>query len=89
MLGVVVAAAGAVGLTIARRVRYDTIDRDGKITIRHSGRLLHLGIGTAHARTEITALIHNNEATIACQTTGQVLAEFTLDPTRNYQRKNS
>ncbi|SEJ72302.1 Transposase InsO and inactivated derivatives, partial [Demequina mangrovi] len=37
------------------RVRYDTVDADGKITIRHSGRLLHLGIGRAHARTEIIA----------------------------------
>lgn len=70
------------------RVRYDTIDPDGKITLRHSGRLLHLGIGRAHSRTEIIALIHNNNATIACQTTGEILAEFILDPTRNYQRKN-
>lgn len=70
------------------RVRYDTIDHDGKITIRHSGRLLHLGIGRAHSRTEIIALIHNNDATIACQTTGEIIAEFTLDPTRGYQRKN-
>ena len=70
------------------RVRYDTIDRDGKITIRHSGRLLHLGIGRAHARTEIIALIHNSEATISTRDTGEVIADFTLDPTRGYQRKN-
>lgn len=70
------------------RVRYDTIDRDGKITIRHSGRLLHLGIGRAHTRTEIIALIHNDHAIISTRDTGEILAEFTLDPTRNYQRKN-
>ena len=70
------------------RVRYDTIDRDGKITLRHSGQLLHLGIGRAHSRTEIIALIHNNDTTIAARDTGEILATFTLDPTHNYQRKN-
>lgn len=62
------------------RVRYDTIDHDGKITIRHSGRLLHLGIGRAHTRTEIIAPIHNNEAIISTRDTGEVIADFTLNP---------
>ncbi|GMM96719.1 integrase core domain-containing protein [Microbacterium luteum] len=70
------------------RVRYDTIDRDGKTTIRHSGRLLHLGIGRAHSRTEIIALIHNDHAIISARGSGEILADFTLDPTRGYQRKN-
>lgn len=70
------------------RVRYDTIDRDGKITIRHSGRLLHLGIGRAHTRVEIIALIHNNDAIISTRDTGEILAEFTLNPSHGYQRKN-
>ena len=69
------------------RVRYDTIDRDGKISLRHHGRMLHLGIGRAHARAEIICLIHNNDATVITND-GTVLAEFTLDPNRNYQRKN-
>lgn len=47
-----------------------------------------LGIGGAHSRTEIIALIHNNNATITCHTTGEILAELTLDPTRGYQREN-
>lgn len=70
------------------RVRYDTIDRDGKISLRHCGRILHLGIGRAHTRVETICLIHNNEATISTRDTGEILAEFTLDPTRGYQRKN-
>ena len=69
------------------RVRYDTIDRDGKISLRHHGRMLHLGIGRAHARTEIICLIHNNDATVITDT-GEIIAEFSLDPTRGYQRKN-
>lgn len=70
------------------RVRYDTIDDTGKISLRHSGRMLHLGIGRIHARTEIICLIHNDNATVITTDTGEVLAGFTLDPTRDYQRKN-
>jgi transposase InsO family protein len=70
------------------RVRYDTIDNEGKITIRYAGRLHHLGIGRRHARTEIICLIHNLDATVINSSTGLVLAEFTIDPTRNYQPKN-
>lgn len=70
------------------RVRYDTIDHSGKISIRHSGRLLHLGIGRAHARTEIICLVHNTDATVIHMTTGEILSEHALDPTRDYQPKN-
>jgi transposase InsO family protein len=72
----------------AWRVRYDTIDRDGKISLRHSGRMLHLGIGRAHARAEIICLIHNNDAIISARDTGEILAQFTLNPAHGYQRKN-
>ncbi len=69
------------------RVRYDTIDTDGKISLRLAGRLLHLGIGRAHARSEIICLIHNLDATVLTHD-GLVLAEFTLNPQRDYQPKN-
>lgn len=69
------------------RVRYDTIDADGKISLRHSGRMLHLGIGRAHARTEAIVLIHNDNATVITPT-GTTLATYTLSPERGYQRKN-
>lgn len=69
------------------RVRYDTIDADGKISLRHSGRMLHLGVGRAHARTEAIVLIHNDHATVITPT-GATLATYTLNPERGYQRKN-
>lgn len=69
------------------RVRYDTIDNSGTITIRHQGRLIHLGVGRAHARTEIICLIHNSDATVITND-GLVLAEFTLNAAHDYQRKN-
>ena len=61
--------------------------RDGQISLRHSGRLLHLGIGRAHARTEIICLVHNDQATVIDTDPGDVLTEHTLDPARTYRRK--
>jgi hypothetical protein len=57
----------------------------------------HLGIGRAHARTDITCLIHSDNATVihptTCPETGgnltcEILGEYTLDPSHGYQRKN-
>lgn len=70
------------------RVRYDIVDRAGKISLRHSGRLLHLGIGRAHARAEIVCMVHNDHATVVNADTGEILSEHTLDPSHSYQRKN-
>lgn len=70
------------------RVRYDTVDAHGKITLRYGNRMLHLGIGRPHARTEVIALIHNTDATVITLD-GTVLGEFDINPDRNYQpRKN-
>lgn len=62
------------------RVRYDIVDRGGKISLRHSGHMLHLHIGRAHARTEIICLVHNDQATVINADTREVLTEHTLDP---------
>src|SRR5699024_12593539 len=70
------------------RVRYYFVDPAGKISLRHSGRMLLLGIGRAHTRTEIICLIHNDHATVINANTGEVLTEHTLEATRTYQRKN-
>ena len=67
-------------------MRYDTVDGDGKITIRYHGKLLHLGVGRAHNRTEVIALIHNADATVIT-TDGTVLSEHALNPNHGYQPK--
>jgi len=69
------------------QVRYDIVDASGTITLRYAGKLRHLGIGRAHARTEVICLVHNHEATVITHT-GDVLAEFIIDTGRDYQNKN-
>ncbi|MEO8709572.1 MAG: integrase core domain-containing protein, partial [Lacisediminihabitans sp.] len=68
------------------RVRYDQVDQGGKVSLRYGNRMLHLGIGRAHARTEIIILIHNHEATII-SLNGTVLGDYTIDPKRLIGKK--
>jgi transposase InsO family protein len=67
------------------RVRRDIIDKTGCVTLRHGGRLYHIGIGRAHARTHIILLVQDLHIRIIGAATGELLRELTLDPTRNYQ----
>ena len=67
------------------RVRTDRVDQAGSITLRHNGRLHHIGIGRIHHRTRVLILVHDSNITIINAATGEVLRELTLDPTRDYQ----
>jgi transposase InsO family protein len=67
------------------RVRTDRVDQAGSITLRHNGRLHHIGIGRIHHRTRVLILVQDSNITIINAATGEVLREVTLDPTRDYQ----
>gem|GEM_PF-1439690 len=69
------------------RVRHDKVDPDGHATLRYAGKLLHLGIGRAHTGATIIILIHANNTIVINKTTGEIIAEHTIDPTHNYQPK--
>ena len=70
------------------RIRHDIIDTDGKLTLRHNGRLHHIGIGRTHARTPIIMIIHDLNIRVTNATTGEILRELTLDTTKDYQPQN-
>lgn len=67
------------------RVRRDIIDTDGKLTLRHNGRLHHIGIGRTHARTPILMLINGLHIRIIHATTGELIRELILNPAVDYQ----
>ena len=69
------------------RIRTDRVDTDGKVTLRHAGRLRHLGIGRAHKHKRIILLVRDADVTAVEHGTGEILAEFTIDPARGYQPK--
>jgi transposase InsO family protein len=67
------------------RVRRDIVDTDGKITLRHHGRLHHIGVGRTHARTPILMLINGLDIRIIHATTGEIITELKLNPAVDYQ----
>jgi len=67
------------------RTRHDIVDTTGKLTLRVDGRLIHLGIGRAHARTRVLVLVHDLDVRVINHATGELLAEHAIDLTSNYQ----
>lgn len=71
------------------RVRRDRVDQFGKLTLRHAGRLHHIGLGRTHAHTRVLILIHDLDIRIINAVTGELIHQLTLDPTRDYQPRNT
>jgi transposase InsO family protein len=68
------------------RLRYDTTDATGRMTLRRAGRLHHLKVGAGHARRRVLALIDEREVTIVALDTGEVLSTHRIEPDRGYWR---
>ena len=67
------------------RVRRDVVDNHGKLTLRHAGRLHHIGIGRTHARTPVLMLINGRDIRIIHASTGELIRELILNPALDYQ----
>lgn len=67
------------------RVRTDRVDSYGKLTVRHAGRLHHIGIGHRWATTPVLMLIADLHIRIITTPGGQLIRELTLDPSTDYQ----
>jgi transposase InsO family protein len=67
------------------RVRRDVVDSDGKLTLRHNGRLHHIGVGRTHARTPILMLINDLDIRIIQAHTGELIRDLILNPAIDYQ----
>lgn len=66
------------------RLRNDVVDKHGKLSLRHNGKMHHIGIGRPYAGTAIRMLIHEREIRVIT-TAGELLAELTLDEEKDYQ----
>lgn len=70
---------------VHHRVRRDIVDKAGKVTLRHHGRLFKIGIGRPWARTPIIMLIADLDIRVLDAATGEIIRALTLDTTRTYQ----
>jgi transposase InsO family protein len=67
------------------RVRHDRIDDSGCVTLRVNGTMHHIGIGRTQARTHVVLLVQDLHVRIVNATTGELLRELDIDPTKDYQ----
>jgi transposase InsO family protein len=66
------------------RVRRDRIDNTGKVTLRYHSKLVHLGVGRRYRNTRVMLLVADRHVRVI-NLDGELLAEFTIDPTKQYQ----
>ena len=67
------------------RVRRDRVDKAGTVTLRVHGKLHHIGVGRIHSGTHVIMLVHELHVRVVQAATGELLRDFTLNPTRDYQ----
>jgi len=68
------------------RIRTDTVDVRGHVTLRYLGKLRHLNVGWAYRGRSIRLFILDDVVTFATDD-GEFIGETRLDPNRDYQPK--
>lgn len=66
------------------RVRRDRIDKSGRVTLRYRSKLIHIGVGRAHAGTRVLLLVADRDVRVVTED-GELLRQLTIDPTKDYQ----
>ena len=74
------------GITVPaqHRVRRDRVDSGGNVTLRYQSKLRHLGVGRRYHGTRVMLLVADRDVRVINED-GALLAEFTINPTRDYQ----
>jgi transposase InsO family protein len=67
------------------RARTDRIANTGLLTLRHQGRLHHIGIGRPRAGTRVLLLVQDLHIRVIGAGTGELLRELILNPGKRYQ----
>lgn len=66
------------------RIRHDKVT-SGRVTLRHAGRLHHIGLGYEHNGRVVRILVHDLHITVIHADTGEIIRDLALDPDRDYQ----
>lgn len=67
------------------RIREDTADAGGSVTLRRAGRMHHIKLGIQHARVPVRMLIHDLHVIVTDRNTGEILRELTINPDKDSQ----
>ena len=67
------------------RIRDDTADAGGSVTLRRGGRMHHIKLGIQHARVPVRMLVHDLHVIVIDRDTGEILRELDIDPDKDSQ----
>ena len=70
--------------TTGFRVRHDRVDKSGSVTLRHKGRLHHIGVGHPYRGWRVVLLVAGLEIRVLTLE-GDQIRRFKLDPAKDYQ----
>jgi transposase InsO family protein len=68
------------------RLRYDTTDKKGAVSLRRAGRMHHLRVGAAHAGRRVLAIVDEQEVRVVALDTGELLSVHRIEPDKGYWR---
>ena len=67
------------------RIREDTADAGGWVTLRRGGRMHHIKLGIQQARVPVRMLVHDLHVIVIDRETGEILRELDIDPDKDSQ----
>jgi transposase InsO family protein len=66
------------------RIRFDVVDKSGKVSLRHHGKMLHIGVGHPFKGQRVRLYIVDDYVRVLTDE-GELLGELTIDVNRDYQ----
>jgi transposase InsO family protein len=66
------------------RVRQDSVDQFGKLSLRRAGKMHHLGVGIEHHFKKVFLVVDHYKVSVIEKKTGEVLSKHEIKPTRTY-----
>jgi transposase InsO family protein len=66
------------------RVRHDSVDQFGKLSLRRAGKMHHLGVGVDNQFKKVYVVADHYQVSVVEKKTGEVLSKHIIEPTRTY-----
>ncbi len=66
------------------RVRHDSVDQFGKLSLRRAGKMHHLGVGIQNQFKKVYVVVDHYKVSVVERKTGEVISRHSIDPSRSY-----
>lgn len=66
------------------RVRHDSVDQFGKLSLRRAGKMHHLGVGIENRFKRVYLIVDHFHASVVEKKTGEILSQHVIEPARIY-----